>query len=372
MSVRASSWAWEQRTANSGTKLVLLALADHAGEDFTCFPSSGRIAAKTGLSERTVREYLEDLAEAGVISKMRRQRRQNGTLGTWLYRLNEHQSDPSTSGDGSPVATGRQRRQVRSTSDDGSAQPVTTGLRAEPSCEPSFASHVEIDVRDDDPHGVARLTKATDVEIVDPADHDVERLCELLADSIAACGSKRPSVTVAWRTDMGRIIRLDERSPDDIARVIRWLSAARDDTRPVLGSEHPLAAQAAQPVGPDVRAAPTRPATTSHLPIRRPVGVRRATRTRTRCRARRPERPGIMSVDFGLDLDGLTLHSHDPADIVAASVAGTELLAKVIARWREPWMRDAACAGTDVSVFFPGTGERNTAAMQLCGRCPVP
>ena len=59
---------------------------------------------------------------------------------------------------------------------------------------------------------------------------DAERLCHLLADFIDQRGSKRPNVTKAWVTDMDRLIRLDGKEPDEIARVIRWLHEARDET----------------------------------------------------------------------------------------------------------------------------------------------
>jgi WhiB family redox-sensing transcriptional regulator len=35
------------------------------------------------------------------------------------------------------------------------------------------------------------------------------------------------------------------------------------------------------------------------------------------------------------------------------------------------WTERAACADTDTSVFFPGDGERGTAAKKICAECPV-
>ncbi len=146
------AWAWEQPT-KTGHKLVLLALADHAGEDMTCFPSTARLAEKTGFSVRTVRAYLDDLEREAFVIKLRRRRRPDGTLGTWLYRLNSQshpdatgcddqtdddvdQSHPDASGSGTPLASGCR------TSDIPIASPVTSQMRAEPSSEPSIDHHL--------------------------------------------------------------------------------------------------------------------------------------------------------------------------------------------------------------------------------------
>ena len=56
------------------------------------------------------------------------------------------------------------------------------------------------------------------------------RLCHLLADAIEADGGRRPTITEAWVTDMERLIRLDERTPEQIAAVIRWLATGKDQT----------------------------------------------------------------------------------------------------------------------------------------------
>lgn len=63
----------------------------------------------------------------------------------------------------------------------------------------------------------------------DPARSDARDLCNLLADSIAGRGAKRPNVTDAWVTEMERLVRIDGHSAEDVARVIRWLDTGRDD-----------------------------------------------------------------------------------------------------------------------------------------------
>jgi hypothetical protein len=65
--------------------------------------------------------------------------------------------------------------------------------------------------------------------LVCPLNPDAERLCHLLADCIGQRGSKRPTVTKRWLTDMDRLLRLDGREPNEVERVVRWLDSARDD-----------------------------------------------------------------------------------------------------------------------------------------------
>lgn len=51
---------------------------------------------------------------------------------------------------------------------------------------------------------------------------DAERLANLLADLIEKNGSRRPHVTARWITEIDRMIRIDERSPEMIEKAIRW------------------------------------------------------------------------------------------------------------------------------------------------------
>lgn len=92
MSIAAMGWAWSQKTESSGQRLVLLALADAAGGDEDdprmCWPSVGRIAKMADQGESTVRKHMERLCETGLISKVERRRRRDGTLGTWIVTVN--------------------------------------------------------------------------------------------------------------------------------------------------------------------------------------------------------------------------------------------------------------------------------------------
>lgn len=54
---------------------------------------------------------------------------------------------------------------------------------------------------------------------------DVDRLCDLLADLIEANGSKRPTVTKAWRDAARLMLDKDERDPVKAENLIRWCQA---------------------------------------------------------------------------------------------------------------------------------------------------
>lgn len=73
MSNRALTWAFEQEL-KSGPKFVLVALADWADDEGSCFPGVATIARRVGSAESAVRENLSRLKQAGLIVEERRNR----------------------------------------------------------------------------------------------------------------------------------------------------------------------------------------------------------------------------------------------------------------------------------------------------------
>lgn len=67
MSVDATRWAWLASPTKSSELLVLLSMADRAGEDHTCWPSIARMVKDTKLNEKTVNTALKGLVEQGLI-----------------------------------------------------------------------------------------------------------------------------------------------------------------------------------------------------------------------------------------------------------------------------------------------------------------
>lgn len=68
MSNAALRWAFQLEMRDPSAKAVLIALADHANEQWTCWPSVARLCRFTSLSERTVRRALRRLTADGLIS----------------------------------------------------------------------------------------------------------------------------------------------------------------------------------------------------------------------------------------------------------------------------------------------------------------
>ena len=68
MSIDATRWAWKQNITTS-QKIVLLSMADRAGEDHTCWPSIARLCKDTGLSRPTVFRIFKELEGMGLIAR---------------------------------------------------------------------------------------------------------------------------------------------------------------------------------------------------------------------------------------------------------------------------------------------------------------
>lgn len=70
----------------SGRKFVLMALADYADENWSCFPSVAQLARYTGQGEKTVRDHLDAL-DADRILTRNRTRNDDGTLGRYRFQI---------------------------------------------------------------------------------------------------------------------------------------------------------------------------------------------------------------------------------------------------------------------------------------------
>ena len=68
MSIDATRRAWSAPVKNSSQRLVLLSIADRAGENHTAWPSIERLAADTVLDKKTVQKVILELIESGLIA----------------------------------------------------------------------------------------------------------------------------------------------------------------------------------------------------------------------------------------------------------------------------------------------------------------
>jgi len=67
MSVKVSTWVWQDSGVGGNDLLVMLALADQADDNGRCWPSISYLASKTRLSESTVKRRIKAIAAAGLI-----------------------------------------------------------------------------------------------------------------------------------------------------------------------------------------------------------------------------------------------------------------------------------------------------------------
>ncbi|PTV56014.1 helix-turn-helix domain-containing protein [Acinetobacter seifertii] len=68
MSIDATRWSWTASVKTSAQRLVLLSLADRAGEEHTAWPSIDRLAADTMLDKKTVQKVILELIKLGLVS----------------------------------------------------------------------------------------------------------------------------------------------------------------------------------------------------------------------------------------------------------------------------------------------------------------
>jgi DNA-binding transcriptional regulator YhcF (GntR family) len=91
MSVKASNWVWYQPLKPT-PKLVLMRLADFAGQDGKCYASFNRLIKDVCVSKNTIIRALKELEENGFITKIRNQRKNMGHAAN-SYILNMHIQD---------------------------------------------------------------------------------------------------------------------------------------------------------------------------------------------------------------------------------------------------------------------------------------
>lgn len=85
MSNRAITWAYARMNLKTGPKFVLVALADLADQDHSCFPGVAQLAEMTGAGESTVKAHLDVLFQAGYITRERRHRKDGSRTSNRYY-----------------------------------------------------------------------------------------------------------------------------------------------------------------------------------------------------------------------------------------------------------------------------------------------
>ena len=94
MSVKALAWAWVQDIPAT-TKMVLMALADHADDDGVCWPGIKGVSEKCGLNPRSVRRHISRLCHMGLIESVPRYRSDGSrTSNLFILKMQPSQNIP--------------------------------------------------------------------------------------------------------------------------------------------------------------------------------------------------------------------------------------------------------------------------------------
>lgn len=220
MSIKVISQIWDCPLPTS-EKMILLVIADHADEyGGNAWPSIATIARKSSMGERQVQRYVKSLVERGLLSC----EKQAG--GTWDMspdkRPNRYTVNISRVTSMSPRltcgATSTTPRGVTSGAERGDTHDASgvTPMTPNPYIEPSIQNRPEI-MSDAVASDLMPSTLAQSPHL-----DDARRLCQLLADLMVANGVKRPTITTTWIGEMDRLMRLDDRSPEQVEATIRW------------------------------------------------------------------------------------------------------------------------------------------------------
>ena len=72
MSFRCMAWASKQKTGSGTRKLILLMLADRAGDDNKCYPSQKRLSEDCELSRETINRSIKQLEKDNFLTIIHR------------------------------------------------------------------------------------------------------------------------------------------------------------------------------------------------------------------------------------------------------------------------------------------------------------
>lgn len=133
MSIKIMSEVFSNSRSEGTNRLVMLALADHCGDDGLCFPGILKIAEKCRVSERSVQRAISELEALGELSVKRGQGMKTESGWTNLFKLSVPRGDNL-----SPLpGTTHQAVTDKAPSGDIQGAQAVTALSPKPSGEPS-------------------------------------------------------------------------------------------------------------------------------------------------------------------------------------------------------------------------------------------
>jgi hypothetical protein len=212
VSNEAINWAYRQQIKNSSMKFVLLALADMADEDHSCYPGQQKLADMTGSNVRTVRRHLKELEIGGYLRRLRR-----------FDQFGHRTSDRYALLVGAEIPTGQNDRRsdqpaVNATRGQNDQRSDSTSLPGDFVTPTGQSDRVSLREPTKNPQKPARAISS----VASSPDPRVDALCALLADRIEANGARRPTITAAWRTAARLMLERDGRTENQIRNMISW------------------------------------------------------------------------------------------------------------------------------------------------------
>ena len=191
--------AWKIRIP-TGRKIVLLALADMADKDGSCWPSRELLAELTALSAASVSKHLKDLIDSGIVEQTRR-RQKSATYrvirGALLAAQDVQNQDVKEQD-----IENLDIENLNDSENDVKTSGIQTSLKGNPQ-EPPLSSE-----------------KPAEAE-----NPEARKLCERLAELMTANGCKPPTITTKWLTSARLLLTKDGRDFADALAVLDWCQA---------------------------------------------------------------------------------------------------------------------------------------------------
>jgi hypothetical protein len=218
VAISVSTWVWEHSGSRHGARLVLLKIADGMRtENGWAWPSVKDLCAKTKLMERAVRAAISELEILGELEVQRNA----GPGGCSRYRIVAYPCKDCTCIFCTPPAN--------------SAPPQSSlldGLEGADFAGAEFAGvqKTTLGGAENAPGTVKnRKTSSSKKNVGDPEPQrdDVDRICAHLAERIVANGSKRPTITEAWKREARLLLDADKRTEEQVHKAIDWCQGNR-------------------------------------------------------------------------------------------------------------------------------------------------
>jgi len=189
-------WVLDADVSSAAIRLYAV-LRRYADRDGMCFPSRQTLATRMHCSDRTVDSAIKELLGLGALEKERRYKEDGGYTSNIYTVCSIPPSEKSS--------LGRENRN-RSRSEEN----VPT-----PGAENDTLTIAILNESHNEGEGSNFNNSVTN------------EICNLLAECIERNGFKRPTVTKEWLKVIDRMMRIDERTPEQIQGAILW--ATQDD-----------------------------------------------------------------------------------------------------------------------------------------------